>query len=178
MPKTDIFIRPANLSDLATIQKLGCETYADHFSFLWSPEGLKNFLAQDFSVEALEMILSHPNKHQWLIAYYSSDLPVGLSKANWSQPNPITNILGAELQKIYLLKSFSGVGAGTELLKTTVKNAILRGESSIWLDVLKTNTKAQKFYSRVGFIQVGEIPFKTDLKEIGMTVMACDLRQA
>ncbi len=178
MTNTDISIRPANLSDLVTMQKLGSETYADHFSSLWSPEGLRNFLAQDFSAEALELTLSHPNQHQWLIAYDSSDLPIGLSKTNWSQLNPITSALGAELQKIYLLKSFSGVGVGTELLKTTIKNAILRGEPSIWLDVLKTNTKAQKFYSRFGFNQVGEIPFKTDLKEIGMAVMACDLRQA
>ena len=178
MANTDISIRPANISDLATIQKLGCETYADHFSSLWSPEGLRDFLAQDFSTEALELTLRHPNQHQWLIVYDSSELPIGLSKTNWSQPNPISSALGAELQKIYLLKSFSGIGAGTELLKTIINNATLRGESSIWLDVLKTNTKAQEFYLRSGFNQIGEIPFNTDLKEVGMIVMACDLGQA
>jgi len=172
------FIRPANLSDLATIQQLGCETYADHFSSLWSPEGLKNFLAQDFSTEALELTLSRPNRHQWLIAYDSSELPVGLSKTNWSQPNPVSGLIGSELQKIYLLKTSSGAGTGTELLKKVIKNSISRGEKSIWLDVLKTNIKAQNFYTRFGFNRVGEIPFKTDLKEIGMVVMACNLRQA
>ena len=178
MANIEITIQPANTSDLATIQKLGFETYVDHFSSLWSPEGLRDFLAQDFSDNALELTLSQPNQHQWLIAYNASDLPIGFSKTNWSKPNPISSTLGAELQKIYLLKSSSGVGAGTKLLKTTIKSAALRDEPSIWLDVLKNNTEAQKFYSRFGFNPVGEVPFNTDSESIGMIVMACDLKQA
>jgi ribosomal protein S18 acetylase RimI-like enzyme len=41
--------------------------------------------------------------------------------------------------------------------------------------VLKSNAGARAFYERQGFNVVGEIPFATDLEEIGMWVMARDL---
>lgn len=164
LTNTQTFIRPANLGDLAIVQELGYETYADHFSSLWSSDGLKNFLAKDFSAEVLERTLACPKHHQWLIAFDSNEIPVGLSKTNWARPNPISYSIGAELQKIYLLKSSVGSGIGEMLLNTIIRRARENGEPTIWLEVLKSNIKAQNFYARFGFNKIGEIPFKTDLK--------------
>jgi len=41
--------------------------------------------------------------------------------------------------------------------------------------VIKFNAKARRFYARFGFQEIGEIPFKADLAEIGMVVMAYEL---
>ena len=46
---------------------------------------------------------------------------------------------------------------------------------SLWLDVLKSNSGARRFYESAGLRQVDEVPFSTDLEQIGMWVMACDL---
>ncbi|WP_375373155.1 hypothetical protein [Pseudomonas hygromyciniae] len=43
------------------------------------------------------------------------------------------------------------------------------------MDVLKTNSNAQRFYERFGFRALGEIPFSTDIAQIGMVVMGHDL---
>jgi ribosomal protein S18 acetylase RimI-like enzyme len=58
------------------------------------------------------------------------------------------------------------------MLDAVIDRARQRGDRLIWLDVLKSNTGARAFYERHGFEAVGEIPFATDLREIGMWVMA------
>ncbi|WP_410021992.1 MULTISPECIES: hypothetical protein [unclassified Pseudomonas] len=47
-----------------------------------------------------------------------------------------------------------------------------RNESILWLEVLKTNIGAQRFYTANGFQSLAELPFRTDIAEIQMVVMA------
>lgn len=53
--------------------------------------------------------------------------------------------------------------------------AVQRGESLLWLTVLKSNPSARRFYEAFGFQLIGEIPFNTDLAEIGMNAMGFEL---
>jgi len=55
--------------------------------------------------------------------------------------------------------------------------AVQRGEHLLWLDVLKSNSNARRFYEAFGFRQIGEIPFDTDLAEVGMVVMGLELNR-
>jgi ribosomal protein S18 acetylase RimI-like enzyme len=61
------------------------------------------------------------------------------------------------------------------MLEQIIDRARQRGDKLIWLDVLKSNAGARAFYERHGFEVAGEIPFATDLREIGMWVMAREL---
>ena len=56
-----------------------------------------------------------------------------------------------------------------------LQRASAAGESCLWLDVLKSNSGARRFYESAGLRQIGEVPFSTDLEQICMWVMACDL---
>lgn len=47
-----IHIREATNADIDTLREIGCETYREHFSTLWSPAGLQGFLDPDFSQRA------------------------------------------------------------------------------------------------------------------------------
>jgi ribosomal protein S18 acetylase RimI-like enzyme len=136
---------------------------------------MQGFLNQDFSLSALGKSLESPASHLWLIASDDNDRVVGFSKVNWSVPAPLTGEVGVELQKIYFLKSQAGRGYGKQLLRFICNRAIAQGARLLWLDVLKTNSNARRFYEGFGFQEIGEIPFKTDRAEIGMVVMACKL---
>lgn len=92
-----------------------------------------------------------------------------------SKPAPINGEVGLELQKIYLLKSEAGRGYGKQLLSYIHDLALERRESLIWLDVLRTNLSARRFYAKQGFQERGEIAFQTDKVAIGMVVMVCQL---
>lgn len=163
-------IRTASVSDLVAIQIIGRETYLDHFPSIWSERGLQEFLQQDFSEPALQRSLSSPD-HMWLLAQDARDAVVGYAKINWNRPAPISGAIGAELQKIYFLASATGKGYGEQLVDFIAHAATELGQDLIWLDVLKSNLGAQRFYAGKGFVKQGEIPFRTDLREMSMVVM-------
>jgi len=166
-----ITIREATIEDLQALQDIGIATYKDHFSDIWTAEGIENFLSEDFSVSELQKSIGSPINHCWFIALNEEDQAVGFSKVNWSKPIPMSDQVGAELQKIYFLKSQAGKGHGKQLLQFIHDSAQNRNEGFIWLDVLKSNSNAQRFYESFGFRALGEIPFSTDIAEIGMVVM-------
>lgn len=170
-----ITIREATIEDLQTLQDIGIATYKEHFSDIWTAAGIQNFLSEDFSVCELQKSIRTATNHCWLIALDDKGQAVGFSKVNWSKPIPMSDHVGAELQKIYFLKPQAGKGYGKQLLQFIQDAAQNRNERFLWLDVLKTNSNAQRFYESFGFRALGEIPFSTDLAEIGMVVMCRDL---
>ncbi|WP_137937895.1 GNAT family N-acetyltransferase [Chitinivorax sp. B] len=164
-------IRRATIDDLATLQALGEQTYREHFQELWTEPWLNRFLEQDFSDQALRHSLQDNPCTTWLLTLDEDDLPCGFAKVNWQATAPIPTIASIELQKIYLTRHRVGTGMGRRLLGAVIDLARVNGHHSIWLEVLKTNTKAQQFYTSMGFEYVGEIPYATDLYEIGMRVL-------
>lgn len=169
-PAASLKIRAASIADLSSIQALGRETYLEHFPSIWSEGYLQQFLRQDFSTQSLRHSLSSPD-HTWLVAQDASESFVGYAKLNWDQPEPISNRIGTELQKIYFRSHATGNGYGGTLLEFIADMAAGRSEM-LWLGVLKSNMGAKRFYASRGFQALGEIPFNTDLLEIGMLVMA------
>ncbi|MFL1386080.1 GNAT family N-acetyltransferase [Pseudomonas tritici] len=170
-------IREATQADLNALHEVGCETYRQHFSTIWSPAGLLAFLDRDFSHGALRESLELSDSHLWLLACDEHARVVGFAKVNWSAPAPLTGEIGAELRKIYFLKSAAGLGYGKQLMQYICDLAVQRGESLLWLTVLKSNPNARRFYETFGFQLIGQIPFNTDLTEIGMNAMGFELKQ-
>ncbi|MDR3412230.1 MAG: GNAT family N-acetyltransferase [Formivibrio sp.] len=165
-------IRIAGIEDCRSLQKIGLNTYREHFSDIWTEQGLSYFLERDFSEDTISASLSVPEKNTWLIASRSANgEPVGFAKINWHSPLPENKETGAELQKIYLLRYAKGMGIGKILVNRVFELALTKAEPCVWLDVLKTNKAAQIFYKHMGFNPILEIPFKTDIQDIGMIVM-------
>ena len=168
-------IRSADASDIDALREIGCVTYRDHFSHVWSEAGIQRFVDADFSLEAIRATLDASSKHLWMISSDMEGDAVGYAKLNWGTPDPILGLEGAELQKIYFRKSATGKGYGAAMLDHVFDLVRQRSNRRIWLDVLKINVGAQRFYEQAGFAKLGEMPFKTDLAEVGMVVMACDM---
>ena len=167
-------MRPAGVEDRSRVQWIGRQSYQDHFAHCWSPRGLEAYLDADFSPELLRKTLADSGGHLWLLAERDRQV-VGFAKLNWGVPEPISGQEGAEMQKIYFLKSETGKGYGTVLLEAVLGRVRESTFERIWLDVLKNNPGAVKFYQNQGFQIVGEKPFRTDLEEIGMVVMVREL---
>ncbi|MFA7943209.1 N-acetyltransferase family protein [Pseudomonas brenneri] len=170
-----IGIREATIEDIPLLRNLGMATYREHFSDIWSAAGMQDFLNKDFSIRELQQSIESPACHCWLMAFDADNQGVGFAKINWSKPMPLPGQVGAELQKIYFLKTQAGRGYGKQLLQFIFQSAKNRQQGSIWLEVLKSNASAQRFYESCGFEVRGEIPFSTDKADIGMVVMNCGL---
>jgi len=74
--------------------------------------------------------------------------------------NSITTTLSAELSKCYVRAGNHGTGVASELMQATIELARSRGYAAIWLGVNEHNAKANRFYEKHGFVQVGNKRFK------------------
>lgn len=165
-------LRQAEPADVPVLAQLGEATYRSHFAAIWSPERMDAYIAAEYSAPALTQSLARSDLSLWLIAELDG-APIGFAKLNWDRPLPVPPPRsGTELQKIYFLADWTGQGHGAAAMAAIVDRVGKRGDRLLWLDVLKSNAAAGAFYARQGFEVVGEIPFATDLREIGMWVMA------
>src|SRR5690349_4960626 len=96
-------VRPASLSDIPVLERLGEATYRSHFTAIWSPARLEAYIAQEYGAAALAESLARPEASLWLIAELDG-APIGFAKLNWDRALPVPpERSGTELQKIYLL---------------------------------------------------------------------------
>lgn len=167
-------IRQALPADLAAVREIGITSYVAHFGELWqNSQELQAFLAKDFSVEALRRSLQN-RQTRWLLAY-EDDKPTGFAKLNLDSLLAATATTGAELQKIYFLPGFAGRGYGERLYAEVQRQAVEQQQQLLWLDVLKSNVAAQRFYQRQGMMIVGEDSYTSVNQSVEMWVMAKNL---
>jgi ribosomal protein S18 acetylase RimI-like enzyme len=170
-------IRTATVADAELLGALGELTYRQHFGALWSPAGMDGFLERHFARDKLGRELAGNEVRYALVFDGSSDgdneRAVGFAKCNRDRPLPVGHArTGLELEKIYFRSDAIGRGHGTALLGWVVALATALGEPCVWLDVLKSNTAAARFYERHGFRRLGELPFASDVADVGLLVMA------
>jgi len=172
-------IRPAGFADVTVLAQLGAETYRSHFAGIWSPAALEAYIEGEYGAAALQQSLGELDVSTWLLAETPGGKAIGFAKLNWNRPLPVdwngVRPVGTELQKIYFAAEEGGSGYGAQMMAAIATLATERAPL-LWLDVLKSNDGAPRFYERNGFTLIGEFPFATDLREIGMSVMARWLR--
>ena len=163
-------IHIASIDDVDKIITLGNKSYKQHFSDIWSIKGIEEFLSVNFNKIEIENTIRN-KKTTYILDKNNDNEYIGFAKINWHVNIPNTTLYGAELQKLYFLKGFTGIGHGEQMMINCVETAIKNKESVLWLDVLKSNIGAKKFYEKNGFTLCGEVDFRTDIKDIGLFVM-------
>ncbi|MFM6852735.1 MAG: N-acetyltransferase family protein [Sphingopyxis sp.] len=70
-----------------------------------------------------------------------------------------------ELHQLYLLDSAKGSGVAQRLMAWGMDEARGHGARALYLSVFSENIRAQRFYARHGFVEIGKNPFR-----VGSTV--------
>jgi diamine N-acetyltransferase len=65
-----------------------------------------------------------------------------------------------ELHQLYLAASAKGTGIADALMRWAIAEARARGHAILYLSVFTENPRAQAFYRRYGFVDVGRNPFR------------------
>lgn len=169
-----ISIRRAGPTDVDLVVDIGVATYHEHFSHIWSPEGLRAYLARDFERDEVTRQLGSDDT-RYLLAERDG-VVIGFSKLRYPRP-PLVPITGGtpeggiELQKIYFRAGEVGRGAGSHLLRATIDLAATLPHQPLWLCVLFRNPRARALYERHGFVIAGEHAIATDLASEPMWIM-------
>jgi diamine N-acetyltransferase len=169
----DLKLRIANPEDAEIIALLGRITFHETFGHLFPnhPSDLVAYLDHTFAVEKIRNSLGQPDNRYWLA--FRHGLPVAYAKLK--HPSPTALLPGedpAQLQKIYVLREFLALGIGKALLTGTLTHAAQRGLGTVWLDVLKQNTRAIRFYKHQGFRPLGDDTYTIGAQTFEFHLMA------
>lgn len=166
-------IRRAAPEDAATIALLGRVTFTETFGHLFAdcPHDRQTYLSITFGVAKIEESLCKPQNFYWLA--FTDRLPVGYAKLK--HPSPARGMPNAaQLQKIYVLHDQLGAGLGSSLLTGTLREAQQRAPT-IWLDMLRENTRAVRFYQKHGFVSIGQDTYTIGSQTFEFDLMAKEL---
>lgn len=151
MNREPITIRKAELSDMATVQQIGRETFFETFAQANTEADMQTYLTENFSDAKVSAELSHPDS-QFFIAW-DLEAPVGYLKINaglaQTEPQGETAL---EIERIYVLSDYHGKKVGQRLYEQALAVAHQQNKTHLWLGVWEENPKAIRFYEKNGFV--------------------------
>ena len=146
--------RPADGPELAA---MAARCFTDTFGTLYRASDLKAFLDQAFGVDGLPSQLDDP-AYQVRLALEDGKI-IGFAKLG---PVDFPGDWGAdtrELHQLYVLGPWQGVGVSRVLMDWCIGQARGGGHAELVLSVYTENWRAQRFYEKYGFVDVGPYEF-------------------
>ena len=172
-----ISIKPLEVNLYQTYIEVGVQAYRQHYLHLWEDQNPDPYINISFTLDVLRNEALNSNTKLFLI--YKDALAIGILKINLDHAlgnHPSKEVL--LLDKIYILKAYSGQGVGKKVLDFVEKMARTTNKKIITLDTMK-HGPALDFYKKNGFEIFNEIRLqfatvKDDQR--GMYVMLKNLR--
>ena len=153
-----VVIRPARVSDAASLAAIAERTFRETFAADNSAENIDLHCAQKFSAHIQGEEISDP-RLVTLLADIAGEL-VGFAQLRLAQPTTsIKRDRPAELHGIYISSKWHGRGVARELMRAVYAAAANAGSDCLWLGVWERNLKAIAFYRKYGFSVVGDHVF-------------------
>jgi ribosomal protein S18 acetylase RimI-like enzyme len=146
MEDTELVIRPASPDDLPAVRELLVETWHDTYDPLLGAAKVTEITDDWHSLANLERQLAVPDT-VFLVAAEEGRITGHLFANGRQLPLLI-------LSRLYVLPAFQRRGVGARLLAAAL--AHFPQARSIGLDVEAGNAKGRAFYTRQGFVPVGE----------------------
>jgi diamine N-acetyltransferase len=155
--KENVQYRKALISDSKKLSVLFSQVYIEAYGIEGVSDEYANFISTEFSVEAIENTI-RLNPESIIVAEYKNNL-IGVAKIKFLQKCPANNMVTTELNKLYILNRFCGMGIGSKLLEFTEEILRLLGENKMWLWVWDANIRAFKFYEKQNYIWLCDVTF-------------------
>jgi len=151
---SELSIRNATITDAKLLAELGARTFCETFAADNTAEDMNAYLAESFHPDQQSAELSDQNAYFKIaevdgVAVGYAMLRAGVAPESISGDNPI------ELVRLYVSKDSIGSGVGAALMRECLRESTFRGHKTIWLGVWEHNLRAQSFYRKWNFIEVG-----------------------
>lgn len=154
-----VVIRVARVEDAAELAQVAERAFVETFAADNSPENLAAYLPTAFSPEIQTREISDPASR--LLVATREEAIVGYAHLRTGEtPACVIGSKPIELKRLYVLAAYHGQGAGPALIEASLETARAAGYSTLWLGVWSRNPKAQHFYQKWQFQQVGEHIFQ------------------
>ena len=161
----ELTIRPATLSDRALIRSISERTWPSTYGHIISQEQIDFMLEWMYSDVSLEKQMNtgcefyiasiKKENEQWEAVGFCSVSP---EEGENNSTEKVAGSKAHKLNKLYVLPTAQGTGAGKALLNKSIEVAKASGSSSLCLQVNKQND-AYTFYLKHGFVKEQEFKF-------------------
>ena len=157
----NIIIRRGAIEDAEMLSRLARQTFWDafHDNPKNAPEDLAAYMDSAFDIGQIQKELADENAI-FLVAEIENQA-AGYAKLQLDAREPeIIAEKPIELNRLYSTQEFLGKGVGKSLLESCFAEARKYGCDKMWLGVWEFNPRAQAFYCKHGFYEVGKHIFQ------------------
>lgn len=152
--------RPA-LADATALSQFAVGAFVDTFGPIYAPADLRLFLAEWNTVDQLDTQIADPD---WLIAMVrgGDGAIAGFAKLgplDLELPDGQPSADSIELYQLYVAAAAKGTGVARALMDWAIDRSRARA-AILYLSVFTENRRAQAFYRRYGFVDVGRNAFR------------------
>jgi GNAT superfamily N-acetyltransferase len=147
-----VLIRNATKDDVEVLGLIYSLSYQAAFKDIIPDNILENVFSLERRTDGLMKEISVGTPVNTILFY--EDIPVGL--LTYGKPkDEDSDDSSIEIWRIYLLPTYWGQNVGIDLLDWGIKEIQGKGHKKIILWVLEENSRARKFYEKMGFIHDG-----------------------
>jgi ribosomal protein S18 acetylase RimI-like enzyme len=151
-------IRRGAPADAGALAMLAGRTFEETFAEANDPADMALYLSRTYGRAQQERELSIPEMTT-LLAESGREL-IGFAQLRLGGAPPcVQGPRPIELLRFYVDGPWQGSGVARALMDATVAEAMARGAATLWLGVWERNERAQGFYRKCGFVDVGSHPF-------------------
>ena len=146
----NIRFRACDSADIETLRAIAYRTFDDAFGHQNAPATMDAYLEAAFSKAKLDAELRDPRSSFFFL--FSDDILAGYLKVNEGDAQTDLRAPDSlELERIYVVRDFQGLGLGTTLLGKAMEIARKKKKKFVWLGVWEKNLNAIAFYEHNGF---------------------------
>lgn len=159
MAGVDIDIRQAVAADAAALSAFAERIFRETFGPDNAPANLDLYCLQAFS-PSLQAAEIADTRIITLVATGARETLVAFAQLRLGPvPECVTGPMPMELVRFYVDTPLHGTGLARRLMEAVVDEARMRGMRTLWLGVWEHNPRAQAFYRKTGFVDVGAQTF-------------------
>lgn len=156
-----IAVQLATPADAEALSCFAEASFTDTFGHIYDPVDLATFLADWNPPDKLSAQIADP---AWTVALVrgNNDAILGFAKLgpiDFNVPDGHPTNSATELHQLYVAPEAKGTGVAAALMDWGIGWARDRAEI-LYLSVFTENPRAQAFYRRYGFIDIGRNPFR------------------
>jgi len=154
-----VVIRTPSPGEAGPLARFAERTFREAFEADNNPDDMNAYCETAFSPEVMRGYLTDASITTLVIAMDEGAL------AAYAQLRPQGPGHGPalerplELWRFYVDKVHHGRGIAHQLMEAAIADATARGAATLWLGVWEHNTRAQAFYRKFGFVDVGSHTF-------------------
>lgn len=154
-----VVIRPGRPEEAAELSAFGERLFREAFAAQNRPSDLDVYVGNAYGKRQQAAELSDPQVTT-LMAQVDGRLAGFAQLRPGKTPPAVSGSKPIELWRFYVDRPFQGRGVAQALMDAVFESGRSRGAETVWLGVWERNPRAQAFYRKAGFVDIGAQEFR------------------